>query len=183
MYQQFFTLSIIKWLTYLGLLVSLLLAFNFANASTSASASSSSSSSPSPSPSSSEASPLAQNPVVEKRLIAISAELRCLVCQNESLAGSQAELAIDLRNQVRDLIIDNKTDQEILDYLTTRYGDFVLYRPPFKPLTWVLWTAPAILAAVGAFILFRRIRKKPTTTSKQLNADEIAKAQSLLNDR
>ena len=130
-----------------------------------------------------EASPLAQDPVVEKRLIAISTELRCLVCQNESLAASQAELAIDLRNQVRELIIDNKTDQEILDYLTTRYGDFVLYRPPFKPLTWALWTAPAILVLIGLFILLRRVRSKPTPQNIKLNADQIAQAQSLLKDK
>lgn len=130
-----------------------------------------------------EASPLAQDPVVEKRLIAISTELRCLVCQNESLAASQAELAIDLRNQVRELIIDNKTDQEILDYLTTRYGDFVLYRPPFKPLTWALWTAPAILVLIGLFILLRRVRSKPAPQNIKLNADQIAQAQSLLKDK
>ncbi len=130
-----------------------------------------------------EASPLAQDPVVEKRLIAISTELRCLVCQNESLAASQAELAIDLRNQVRELIIDNKTDQEILDYLTTRYGDFVLYRPPFKPLTWALWTAPAILVLIGLFILLRRVRRKPAPQNIKLNADQIAQAQSLLKDK
>ncbi len=130
-----------------------------------------------------EARPLAQDPVVEKRLIAISSELRCLVCQNESLAASQAELAIDLRNQVRELIINNKTDQEILDYLTTRYGDFVLYRPPFKPLTWALWTAPAILVLIGLFILLRRVRSKPTPQNIKLNADQIAQAQSLLKDK
>ena len=130
-----------------------------------------------------EAAALAQDPVIEKRLIAISSELRCLVCQNESLAASQAELAVDLRNQIKELIKDNKTDQEILNYLTSRYGDFVLYRPPFKPLTWALWTAPAILAIAGLFILFRRTRKKNTAPVAKLNADEIAKAQSLLQDR
>lgn len=132
---------------------------------------------------SNEARPLAQDPVVEKRLIAISSELRCLVCQNESLVASQADLAVDLRNQIRELIIDNKTDQEILNYLTSRYGDFVLYRPPFKPLTWALWTAPAILVVLGLWILFRRIRKKSNLAPSSLHPDEVAKAQSLLNDR
>ena len=93
-----------------------------------------------------EAAPLAQDPVVEARLVHISQELRCLVCQNESLSSSRAELADDLRREVRDLIVANKSDQEIKDFLVSRYGDFVLYRPEVKPLTWVLWfgqtTAP-----------------------------------------
>ena len=85
-----------------------------------------------------EAAPLAEDPTVEARLVHISQELRCLVCQNESLASSRAELADDLRREVRDLIRSNKSDQEIKDFLVSRYGDFVLYRPEVKPLTWVL---------------------------------------------
>src|ERR1035437_8872335 len=81
-----------------------------------------------------EAIPLAEDPVVEQRMISITEELRCLVCQNESLAASRAELAQDLRREVRELIKAKKTDQEIRDYLVQRYGDFVLYRPAFKPL-------------------------------------------------
>jgi cytochrome c-type biogenesis protein CcmH len=83
-----------------------------------------------------EASPMAEDPVVEARLVHISQEIRCLVCQNESLSSSRAELADDLRREVRDLIRTNKSDQEIKDFLVSRYGDFVLYRPEVKPLTW-----------------------------------------------
>ena len=81
----------------------------------------------------------AEDPVLEKRLIHISEELRCMVCQNESLASSRAELANDLREEVRKLIREDKSDSQIKEYLVTRYGDFVLYKPEVKPLTWVLW--------------------------------------------
>ena len=89
-----------------------------------------------------EAVALAEDPVVEQRMIAITEELRCLVCQNESLAASRADLAQDLRREVRELIKANKTNQEIRDYLVARYGDFVLYRPAFKPLNYMLWFGP-----------------------------------------
>jgi cytochrome c-type biogenesis protein CcmH len=85
-----------------------------------------------------EAQPMAEDPQVEARLVVIADELRCLVCQNESLASSHAELAEDLRREVRKLIRDNKSDAEIKTYLVERYGDFVLYRPKVKPLTWPL---------------------------------------------
>ena len=89
-----------------------------------------------------EAQPMAEDPQVEARLVVIADELRCLVCQNESLASSHAELAEDLRREVRKLIRDNKSDAEIKTYLVERYGDFVLYRPQVKPLTWPLWFGP-----------------------------------------
>jgi cytochrome c-type biogenesis protein CcmH len=82
-----------------------------------------------------EAAPLAEDPAVEKRLVNIAEELRCLVCQNESLAGSQADLAKDLREEVRGLIKSGKSDEEVKDFLVSRYGDFVLYRPQVKPIT------------------------------------------------
>jgi cytochrome c-type biogenesis protein CcmH len=90
---------------------------------------------------------MAADPAIEARLIVISEELRCLVCQNESLAGSRAELANDLREEVRKLIQEGKTDTEIKEYLVARYGDFVLYRPPVKPTTWLLWFGPFVLLA------------------------------------
>lgn len=132
-----------------------------------------------------EAQPLAQDPVVEKRLMAISAELRCLVCQNESLAASNADLAVDLRREIRTMIKADRSDQQILDFLVERYGDFVRYRPPFKPLTWALWLGPLVLALSGAFILFRRTRRpvpasKDMTDSPTLNPEQIAKANALL---
>ena len=96
-----------------------------------------------------EAVPLADDPLVEQRLIAISEELRCLVCQNESLAGSRADLAQDLRREIRGLIKQGRTDDEIKTFLVSRYGDFVLYRPPVKPSTWLLWAGLFGLAVVG----------------------------------
>ena len=130
-----------------------------------------------------EAVPLAEDPVVEQRLLVISEELRCLVCQNESLAGSRADLAQDLRREVRTLIKENKTDQEIKDFLVSRYGDFVLYRPPFKPVTWVLWFGPFLLL-IGAVVAVLRIvrRKQRPNDTAALDSAQKAKLQSLLKD-
>ncbi|MDO9244083.1 MAG: cytochrome c-type biogenesis protein CcmH [Rhodocyclaceae bacterium] len=107
-----------------------------------------------------EAAPLAEDPVVEQRLIQISTELRCLVCQNESLAGSQAELAQDLRREVRDLIKQGNSDQQVKDFLVSRYGDFVLYRPQLKPSTWLLWGGPFVLLIVGLAVLVSYLRRR-----------------------
>jgi len=104
-----------------------------------------------------EAAPLAADEAVEKRLVAISEELRCLVCQNESIAGSQADLANDLRREIRKMIGEGKTDREILDFMVARYGDFVRYRPPVKPSTWALWGGPFILLAGGLGAWRRRL--------------------------
>jgi len=130
-----------------------------------------------------EAIPLAEDPVVEQRLIVISEELRCLVCQNESLAGSRADLAMDLRREIRTLIRDGKTDPEIRDYLVSRYGDFVLYRPAVKPLTWVLWFGPFLLLIGAVIFLVRLVRRNQRSPAAPvLDADQRAKAQSLLKD-
>lgn len=107
-----------------------------------------------------EAAPLAQDEAVEKRLVAISSELRCLVCQNESLAGSHAELAQDLRREIRGLIQAGKSDAEIMDFMVGRYGDFVRYRPPLKGTTLLLWFGPALLFAVGVGGLFVFLRRR-----------------------
>lgn len=107
-----------------------------------------------------EAAPLAEDPAVEQRLIQISTELRCLVCQNESLAGSQAELAQDLRREVRDLIKQGNSDQQVKDFLVSRYGDFVLYRPQLKPTTWLLWGGPFVLLIVGLAVLVNYLRRR-----------------------
>ena len=108
-----------------------------------------------------DAQPMAEDPQVEARLVAIAEELRCLVCQNESLASSHAELAEDLRREVRKLIREDKSDAEIKTYLVERYGDFVLYRPQVKPLTWPLWFGPffMLLAAVWGLWRYLRLRK------------------------
>ncbi len=108
----------------------------------------------------SPAAPLAEDPVIEQRFNHIAEELRCLVCQNESLAGSRAELAMDLKREVRDLIKAGKTDAQVKEFLVTRYGDFVLYRPPLKPTTYLLWAGPFALQLVGIALLVRYLRRR-----------------------
>lgn len=134
-----------------------------------------------------EAAPLAEDPVVEQRLVKIAEELRCLVCQNESLAGSQAELAKDLRDEVRNLIKSGKSDEEVKDFLVSRYGDFVLYRPPVKPITYLLWVGPflLLLAALVGFALFLRRRAARLAQSEQrpLSEEERKRAEALLEER
>ena len=130
-----------------------------------------------------EAVPLADDPVVEQRMIAISEELRCLVCQNESLAGSRADLAMDLRRELRTLVKANKSDAEIMEYMVSRYGDFVLYRPPVKPITWALWFGPFILLIGGLVLLVRMVRRSQRSAEAPvLDPAQRAKAQSLLQD-
>jgi len=125
-----------------------------------------------------EAPPLAEDPVVEQRLLAIAEEVRCLVCQNESLAGSRAELALDLRREIRHLLTQGKSDAEVLDFLVARYGDFVRYRPPLKPTTWLLWGGPFALLAAGLFglVLFVRARQG---TGAALTPEEQREAAAL----
>lgn len=130
-----------------------------------------------------EAAPLADDPVVEQRLVNIAEELRCLVCQNESLAGSQADLAKDLRREVRDLIKSGQTDQEVKDFLVSRYGDFVLYRPQVKPTTYVLWAGPFILLIVALAVLISYLRRRGLQVKDApLSAAERERAESLLKD-
>jgi cytochrome c-type biogenesis protein CcmH len=124
-----------------------------------------------------EASPMAEDPVVEARLAHISQEIRCLVCQNESLSSSRAELADDLRREVRDLIRTNKSDQEIKDFLVSRYGDFVLYGPEVKPLTWVLW-----FCALVVFMLVYLRQRRATVKPQVLSDAERARVEQLMKD-
>ncbi len=98
-----------------------------------------------------EAAPEAADPALEARMVHVTSELRCLVCQNQTIADSHADLAVDLRRQVREQLQEGKSDREIIDYMTARYGDFVLYRPPFKAATALLWLGPALLL-VGGFV-------------------------------
>jgi cytochrome c-type biogenesis protein CcmH len=126
---------------------------------------------------------MAEDPVVEQRMIAISEELRCLVCQNESLAGSRADLAMDLRRELRTLVKANKSDAEIMEYMVSRYGDFVRYRPPVKPLTWMLWFGPFLLLIGALFFLVRMVRRQQTgSAAPVLDAAQRQKAQALLKD-
>ncbi len=131
------------------------------------------------------AQPLAENPVIEQRLVVIAEDLRCLVCQNESLASSRADLANDLRREVRELIVQGKSDTEIKAYLVARYGDFVLYRPPVKGSTLMLWFGPFALL-VGAVIALvwvvrRRTRINPGG-STELSEAQRERLQQLLKD-
>lgn len=119
-----------------------------------------------------EASPMAEDPQLEARLVLISQELRCLVCQNESLASSHAELADDLRHEVRELIRSGKSDREIKDFLVARYGDFVLYRPEVKPLTWVLWFGPFLLLVVAVIFLVMYLRQRRSLAQPVALSDE-----------
>lgn len=107
-----------------------------------------------------EVRPLGDDPAVEARLKVLSTELRCLVCQNQTLADSSAPLAEDLRKEIRELIAKGMTDQGIIDYLVVRYGDFVRYRPPLKSQTILLWAGPTILLMAGLGGLWRALRKR-----------------------
>jgi cytochrome c-type biogenesis protein CcmH len=128
-----------------------------------------------------EAMPMAQDPQLEARVEVLSQELRCMVCQNESLASSRAELADDLRNEVRELIRSGKSDQEVKDFLVARYGDFVLYRPEVKPLTWVLWFGPFVLLGVAATFLGVYLRqRRALALPVALSDDERERVKQLL---
>lgn len=102
----------------------------------------------------------ASDPALEKRVMRISEELRCLVCQNQTIADSHAELAVDLRNQVREMLRKGMSEEEIKRYMVDRYGDFVLYRPPVKGTTWVLWAGPFALLFVGLGFLYFKLRQR-----------------------
>ena len=130
-----------------------------------------------------EAAPLAEDPVVEARLIAISEEMRCLVCQNESLAGSRSELANDLRRELRTLIKAGKSDQQIREFMVERYGDFVLYRPPVKPTTWLLWAGPFLLMITAIVVLLVYLRRRNRAVGDEvLTEEENSRATALLKE-
>ena len=130
-----------------------------------------------------EAAPMAADVVVEKRMVAISEELRCLVCQNESLSGSHAELAVDLRREIRTMIKEGKSDQQIMDFMVDRYGDFVRYRPPMKSTTYLLWFGPFLLLimAIGALFNYLRRRGKGLVDAA-LTPEEQKRAEALLKE-
>jgi cytochrome c-type biogenesis protein CcmH len=101
-----------------------------------------------------------EDPGLERRVTSLAHELRCLVCQNQTIADSNAPLAQDLRNQIREQLKAGKSERDVIDFMVARYGDFVLYRPPFKAATVALWAGPFVLLALGAWLLIRRVRKK-----------------------
>jgi cytochrome c-type biogenesis protein CcmH len=126
-----------------------------------------------------EAPTVAADPVLEKRVLAITEELRCLVCQNQTIADSHADLAIDLKNQVREKLAQGMSDQEVKNYMVERYGDFVLYRPPVKPATWFLWFGPFLLLVLGIVVLLRNLAKRSSTAD--LSEAEQQRAAALLD--
>lgn len=130
-----------------------------------------------------EAKPVAEDPVLEQRMIKLSEDLRCLVCQNESLAGSRADLAQDLRQEIREQMRAGKSDEQVVDYLTQRYGDFVLYKPPVKPLTWLLWFGPFALligAVGGLYVYIQRRGNRPA--DEPLSKEEKKRVAALLGN-
>lgn len=118
----------------------------------------------------------------EQRYKHIIDELRCLVCQNQNISGSNAGLAQDLRKQVYKMIMAGEDDAAIFDFMVTRYGDFVLYRPPFKATTLFLWLGPFIILALGLFVLVRFIRQREKIVTKELNTADKEKLKKLLNE-
>ena len=127
-----------------------------------------------------EAAPAADDPVVEKRTMKLSSELRCLVCQNQSLAESHAGLALDLKEQVRSQIRAGRSDAEIRDYMVERYGDFVLYSPPWKSTTALLWLGPFLLLCMGTAILVSYVRRRRARVEGDLTDEQRKRAQALL---
>jgi cytochrome c-type biogenesis protein CcmH len=119
-----------------------------------------------------EARPLADDPLVEARLKKLAVELRCLVCQNQTLADSNAPLAEDLRREVREMIVKNMSDQEIIEFLVSRYGDFVLYRPPMKTTTMLLWVGPFVLLAGGGIALVVALKRRGRKVEDAVITDE-----------
>lgn len=119
-----------------------------------------------------EAAPATADPVLEARVMRIANELRCLVCQNETIAASHADLAVDLRNQVREMLRQGKNESEIYAYMTARYGDFVLYRPPLKETTALLWFGPALLLGGGLVGLWVMLRRRNRLGAEHFEADE-----------
>jgi len=129
-----------------------------------------------------EARPIADDPVIEQRMVNLADDLRCLVCQNESLAGSHAELAEDLRREIRSQMKAGKNDKEVIEYLTTRYGDFVLYRPPFKPVTYLLWLGPLLFLGIGGAAWVMTLRRRRAVQAVPVDEKKLAAAAQLLEE-
>lgn len=129
-----------------------------------------------------EAPPVAEDPALEARLNHLAKELRCLVCQNETLADSHADLAVDLRREIRGKMREGMSDREITEYLTQRYGNFVLYRPPVTSSTWLLWFGPfVLLLGAGAGLIYFLKRRRQALPDTPLSAEEAARLQAALN--
>lgn len=127
-----------------------------------------------------EAAPAAEDPALEKRVNALASELRCLVCQNQTIADSNAGLAIDLKNQVREKLQQGENESQIVDFMVARYGDFILYRPPIKASTVLLWLGPLLLLLGGLLVLYRLLKARNVTGDVELTAGDRARAARLL---
>jgi len=124
-----------------------------------------------------------EDPAIEARMKNLTKELRCLVCQNETLADSQAQLAEDLRREIREQMKAGKSDREILAYATQRYGDFILYNPPVKATTYLLWFGPFLLLVIGTVLLFRFVKQRRALIEERpLTAEERRRAEKLLKE-
>ncbi|MCE7913166.1 MAG: cytochrome c-type biogenesis protein CcmH [Nitrosomonas sp. PRO4] len=130
-----------------------------------------------------EAVPVAEDPEVEKRMLALTMDLRCLVCQNEPISDSRAEFSNDIRREIREQIKANKSDEEIVQFLVDRYGDFILYNPPMKSTTILLWFGPIILFVIslGALIFHLR-RRRVQVQDIALSPEQLAQAEALLDE-
>jgi cytochrome c-type biogenesis protein CcmH len=126
-----------------------------------------------------EAATSVSSPALEREVAVIASELRCLVCQNQSIADSNAPLAVDLRNQIREQLSQGRSEREIRTYMVERYGDFVLYRPPVKSSTLLLWLGPLLLLAIGLILLCRRIMRR-SSRQETLSTAERERAAALL---
>jgi len=122
---------------------------------------------------------LAQDPALERRVTNLAHEMRCLVCQNQTIAESNAPLAVDLRNQIREQLAAGKSERDVVDFMVARYGDFVLYRPPLNGTTLLLWTGPFVFLIAGFYFLLRFLRRRQVSAPR-LSADDRARAAKLL---
>ena len=127
-----------------------------------------------------DSAPVADDPQLEKRVMELAENLRCLVCQNQTIADSPAELATDLKKQIREKMKQGMSDREIIDYMVARYGDFVLYRPPLKGSTILLWFGPLLFLAAGLAALFYRLARRKKNIQTELSDADRARAAALL---
>jgi cytochrome c-type biogenesis protein CcmH len=112
----------------------------------------------------------------------LSNELRCLVCQNQAIADSNADLAKDLRDEIYGMLQQGKNEEEIIEFMVARYGDFVLYNPPLKPMTWLLWFGPAFALLAGFFFVLRIIKRQKKATVAEMSSEEIERLKALQSE-